>query len=161
MLRQFSRRVYRVVANPQTLAPLSRGLKETTGLVGVEVDPNARENLINSLHKVKGLVADMIPETAEYRKIVEQTCDYKLKLISEHESNDELEGVLGLQLEQELMLCQDELGLIPKMAEWKPWEVPEGHQVPVFQEDDPMETGQWHEPIDAKTHQSLPPPPQQ
>ena len=33
------------------------------------------------------------------------------------------------QLEQEIKMSLDELSLIPKMAEWKPWEVPADHKV--------------------------------
>lgn len=116
MLRQLSTGVYRALANPQIAAPLSRGLKQTTGLVGVEVDPNARENLIAYLNQVKKMVGDMIPEDAEYRKLLEQTCDYKLKTIASVPDDKELEEVLGFQLEEEIILCQDEIGLIPKMA---------------------------------------------
>lgn len=116
MLRHLSTGFYRALANPQSAAAMCRGLKQTTGLVGIEVDPNARENLIAHLNQVKNLVSDLIPVDTEYRKLVEQTCDYKLKTIESVPDDKELEEVLGFQLEEEIILCQDEIGLIPKMA---------------------------------------------
>ncbi len=44
-------------------------------------------------------------------------------------SDEEVEEQFTMQLEQLIKQCEDELGLIPKMAEWKPWEVPPGHKV--------------------------------
>ena len=41
----------------------------------------------------------------------------------------QVEDKLGRQLEEEIRMCENELSLIPKMAEWKPWEVPEGYTV--------------------------------
>lgn len=44
-------------------------------------------------------------------------------------SDEEVEEQFTMQLEQLIKQCEDELGLIPKMAEWKPWDVPPGHKV--------------------------------
>lgn len=44
-------------------------------------------------------------------------------------SDEEVEEQFTMQLEQLIKQCEDELGLIPKMAEWKPWDVPAGHKV--------------------------------
>ena len=45
-------------------------------------------------------------------------------------SDEEVEEQFTMQLEQLIKQCEDELGLIPKMAEWKPWDVPADHKVP-------------------------------
>lgn len=42
--------------------------------------------------------------------------------------------MFGAQLEDEIRKCDDELSLIPKMAEWKPWVVPEGYKIEVVEE---------------------------
>jgi hypothetical protein len=43
-------------------------------------------------------------------------------------TDEEVEEQFTMQLEQLIKQCDDELSLIPKMAEWKPWEVPAGHK---------------------------------
>lgn len=130
---------------PSLRAPLfqNRGVKTTTGIVGLDVVPDARATLIKSLNEVKELVGQMIPEDTEYRKSVEKTCEYRLNLIQKHETDEALEEEFGAQLEEMVTQSKDELSLIPKMAEWKPWEVPEGRDIPSYLESDPYEDGSW------------------
>lgn len=54
----------------------------------------------------------------------------RLKAVESGASDEEVEEQFTMQLEQIIKQCDDELGLIPKMAEWKPWDVPAGHKVP-------------------------------
>ena len=44
-------------------------------------------------------------------------------------TDEAIEDELGIQLEQAIKECNDELGLIPKMAEWQPWDVPADYTV--------------------------------
>lgn len=53
----------------------------------------------------------------------------RLKAVESEASDEEVEEQFTMQLEQLIKQCDDELGLIPKMAEWKPWDVPAGHKV--------------------------------
>lgn len=109
MIRALSRRVLQSVS-------YSRSLKTTTGIVGLPVDPNARQNLIKNLMKIKELAAQMIPETAYYRQILVEDVDSKLKLLEEKQDDEAVEAVLGFQLEQVISMTEDELKLIPFMA---------------------------------------------
>lgn len=113
------------------LASLSqlRGVKADTGIVGLKVVPNAREVLREKLNDVLQAISQQIPEQAEYRKAVEATMQYRLKAVDSGASDEEVEEQFTMQLEQLIKQCEDELGLIPKMAEWKPWDVPPGHKV--------------------------------
>ena len=54
----------------------------------------------------------------------------RLKAVDSEASDEEVEEQFTMQLEQLILQCEDELSLIPKMAEWKPWDVPAGHKVP-------------------------------
>lgn len=54
-----------------------RGLKETTGIVGLAVHPEARKNLKSRMEEVLRRVQELIPEHAEYRKVVEATMNYR------------------------------------------------------------------------------------
>lgn len=112
-----------------------RGLKETTGIVGLPVDPNARDNLKIKLREVLEAVT-IIPEDAEYRKVVEKTIKHRLAAADSDMSDEALEEQFDAQLEQQIKMLEGELQLIPKMAEWKPWEVPDGYTVPCVEEQD-------------------------
>lgn len=51
-----------------------------------------------------------------------------MKAVESGATDEEVEEQFTMQLEQLIKQCDDELGLIPKMAEWKPWDVPAGHK---------------------------------
>lgn len=55
----------------------TRGLKQTTGIVGLAVDPEARQHLRERLDEILTKVQELIPEHAEYRKVVEATANYR------------------------------------------------------------------------------------
>lgn len=93
----------------------ARGVKTTTGIVGVPVVENAREELRTQLQAVLDAVA-ALPEHAEYRRSVEKTARFKLSALDGEAPDEQVEELLGRQLEEEIKMCRDELGLIPKMA---------------------------------------------
>ena len=63
-----------------------------------------------------------IPADAGYRKVVEQTYEHRLSIIEQNEDPAAIEAAIGSgQLEELVAQAKDELGLIPKMADWKPW----------------------------------------
>lgn len=116
--------------------------KATTGIVGLPMDEQAREHLKEKLAGVlQALDEHSIPATAAYRRGIEERCTEKLNaLSSESYTDEELEGLFGRQLEQEIKMCDDELALIPKMAEWKPWDVDsESHTIRVVEDVDEEE----------------------
>lgn len=76
---------------------------------------NAREELRTQLQAVLDAVA-ALPEHAEYRRSLEKTALYKLAALDGEAPDEQVEELLGRQLEEEIKMCQDELGLIPKMA---------------------------------------------
>jgi NADH dehydrogenase (ubiquinone) 1 alpha subcomplex subunit 5 len=97
-------------------------LKQTTGIVGLEVIPNGRQVLGDLVRKVLFDVKASIPADAGYRKVVEQTYEHRLSIIEQNEDPAAIEAAIGSgQLEELVAQAKDELGLIPKMAEWKPW----------------------------------------
>tara|TARA_B100001121_G_C18273237_1_gene427218 strand:+ start:101 stop:448 length:348 start_codon:yes stop_codon:yes gene_type:complete len=67
-----------------------------------------------------------IPASAVYRQTVEATANHRLGVLGSGASVAELETKIGEgQLEELIEEAKDELELIPKMAEWKPWVIPE------------------------------------
>lgn len=118
--------------------PLLAKVKESTGLVGLEVVPNAREVLI-SLYNQTLKDVDTIPESAHYRKAVEKFTNFRLQVCQEEEDWDKIEERIQCgQVEELIVQAKDELQLISKMKEWKPWEVPEGYTVEVEVDDAPV-----------------------
>ena len=114
-----------VVTATRSVGP-SRGMAivRRTGIVGLEADDAARDSLIAAYGTILSEV-QAIPATAEYRKTVEATTNYRLSVISGTENWDEIEAKIGGgQVEQLLAAANSELELIPRYAEWKLWEDP-------------------------------------
>jgi NADH dehydrogenase (ubiquinone) 1 alpha subcomplex subunit 5 len=96
--------------------PLLSKVKESTGITGLPVVPNAREVLIGLYNKTLDVV-QIIPETAQYRKTVEEISRQRLKVVEESKDWEEIEAKLQAgQVEQIIEQAKDELHLIPKMA---------------------------------------------
>lgn len=95
--------------------PLMAKVKQTTGIVGLDVVPNAREVLINLYNKtLKEIQA--VPPDEGYRKAVESFTRHRLKACEEEEDWEMIEKRLGCgQVEELIEEAQDELKLIAKM----------------------------------------------
>lgn len=94
---------------------LARGLKTTTGIVGLPADPEARQHLREKYAAVLEAI-QVVPASAEYRRAVEKTVAHKLALVDSDDVDEAVEEKLGRQLEEEIKMCDNELSLIPKMA---------------------------------------------
>ncbi|GFZ06435.1 NADH-ubiquinone oxidoreductase-like protein [Actinidia rufa] len=88
--------------------PLMAKVKETTGIVGLEVVPNAREVLINLCPRGRQLGDDREARLG---------CG---------------------QVEELIVEAQDELKLIAKMIEWDPWGLPDDYECEVIENDAPV-----------------------
>lgn len=90
-------------------------VKQTTGIVGLDVVPNAREVLIELYSKtLKEIQA--VPEDEGYRKAVESFTRQRLKVCREEEDWETIEKKLGCgQVEELIEEARDELTLIDKM----------------------------------------------
>ena len=109
--------------------------KTTTGLVGLPVlnDP------IESYAKLCDQVLDAIkfvPDHAAYRTIVTQTYEHRKSVTLSGKTVPEIEETIAAgQIEELAMQARDELDLIPKMREWKPWEFE--HEIEIEKEENP------------------------
>ncbi len=129
-----------------------RGLKNTTGITGIDVDPQGRQNAASKLQEVLQAIR-IIPAEAAYRQSVETTINHKLQascstlalpacehkhsrsplaptfsrltrgaflcamqIVNSDLPDDDVEEQLAAQLEELILLCNDELDLIPQMA---------------------------------------------
>lgn len=90
-------------------------VKETTGIVGLDVVPNARQVLIELYSKtLKEIQA--VPEDEGYRKAVESFTRHRLNVCQEEDDWEAIEKRLGCgQVEELIEEARDELTLIGKM----------------------------------------------
>ncbi|OLL24179.1 putative NADH dehydrogenase [ubiquinone] 1 alpha subcomplex subunit 5, mitochondrial [Neolecta irregularis DAH-3] len=110
-----------------------RSAAKSTGLTGLMSHPNPRPALVD-LYKQTITRLSALPDHAVYRQSVESITLERLKVVEETEDVEEIEKKLGSGLIEELIhQAQDELYLIGKMEEWKPWEELEA----------PAPDGQW------------------
>lgn len=118
--------------------PLLAKVKQTTGIVGLDVVPNARAVLIDLYSKtLKEIQA--VPEDEGYRKAVESFTRHRLSVCKEEEDWEAIEKRLGCgQVEELIEEAQDELTLIGKMIEWDPWGVPDDYECEVIENDAPI-----------------------
>ncbi|GFY83310.1 NADH-ubiquinone oxidoreductase-like protein [Actinidia rufa] len=127
--------------------PLMARVKETTGIVGLEVVPNAREVLIGLYNKTLKEI-QTVPEDEGYRKAVESFTRHRLKVCQEEHDWEAIEKSLGCgQVEELIEEAKDELKLHRQddrrrafgcMAEWDPWGVPDDYECEVIENDAPV-----------------------
>jgi NADH dehydrogenase (ubiquinone) 1 alpha subcomplex subunit 5 len=67
--------------------------------------------------------ASRLPSTAVFRQAVESLTQHRLSVVQSTENISEIEEKLDAgQIEEVILQAEDELKLIAKMEEWKPWE---------------------------------------
>ena len=110
-LRALARRVA-----PAARPAAVRGFAKTsTGIVGLEVVPNGRAVLMTLSEKLLRMVAEL-PESAHYRKTVEEVYRQRLEACRQHTEVEAIEAAIGLgQIEELIKVAQDEEKLIPMM----------------------------------------------
>ncbi|EXC05948.1 putative NADH dehydrogenase [ubiquinone] 1 alpha subcomplex subunit 5 [Morus notabilis] len=118
--------------------PLLAKVKQSTGIVGLAVVPNAREILIDLYNKTLKEV-QAIPEDEGYRKAVEHFTHHRLKICQEENDWEVIEKRLACgQVEELIEEASDELLLISKMIEWQPWDIPSDYECEVIENDAPV-----------------------
>ncbi|OUS47135.1 hypothetical protein BE221DRAFT_191684 [Ostreococcus tauri] len=97
--------------------------KQTTGIVGLDVLDEGKAAYESICERVLKEVATGIPSDAGYRRVVEEMYTERV---------EEVERAIGEgQIEELYEIAKDELALIPKMREWKPWEFE--HEIEVIE----------------------------
>ena len=109
-------------------APVLRRLstKSSTGIVGMEVRPDAPEILL-SLYSKTLAELESLPAEAGYRSAVEALTKGRMAAVEGAKSIEEIETAIGGgQVEQLIQQAEHELQLIPTMRDARVWEaVPE------------------------------------
>lgn len=94
-------------------------------------DPDARGTLKDLLQQLRDAVS-ALPADADYRRAVEATVAYRLKVLEANDSDAAAEEVLDSHLEELILEAREELNLVPILAEQRPWDVPSDHATPVY-----------------------------
>ncbi|CAI5951916.1 unnamed protein product, partial [Closterium sp. NIES-65] len=98
------------------LGALFAQAKESTGIVGLDVVPNARQVLIGLYNQTLSAV-QVIPQEAVYRQNVEALTRQRLAVCEEEQEAEQIEARVQCgQVEELIEQAKDELELIPKMA---------------------------------------------
>eukprot|EP00882_Tetradesmus_deserticola_P005320 GHRQ01005599.1.p1 GENE.GHRQ01005599.1~~GHRQ01005599.1.p1 ORF type:complete len:162 (+),score=57.10 GHRQ01005599.1:232-717(+) len=112
------------LSDPQILKKFM-GVEEHLGVYA-----DSRSALSGVLHDLQEAL-EQLPESSDYRRAVEATVQYRLKVLEQNDSNLAVEEVLDAHMEELIAETKEELGLVPLMTTWKPWAVPEDYEVPV------------------------------
>lgn len=91
-------------------------LKKFVGLedlLGKEAD--ARGKLTSLLQQLRDAVT-VLPADADYRRAIEATVAYRLKVLDANDSDAAVEEVLDSHLEELILECEEELNLVPIMT---------------------------------------------
>ena len=90
--------------------------KQSTGIVGLEVEPQAKSILVGLYTKTLEAL-ETVPAGAEYRKVVEGITKERLAVVEKSDDLLAIESTIGCgQAEQLIQQAQDELSLIPKLV---------------------------------------------
>ncbi|XP_045701037.1 NADH dehydrogenase [ubiquinone] 1 alpha subcomplex subunit 5-like [Phyllostomus hastatus] len=97
-------------------------LKNTSGLVGLEVYESLHRKLRILYTKILDIL-EQNPKNAAYRKYTEQITNEKLDMVKAKPDVKKLEDQLqGGQIEEVILQAENELSLVRKVIQLKPWE---------------------------------------
>jgi NADH dehydrogenase (ubiquinone) 1 alpha subcomplex subunit 5 len=97
------------LSDPQILKKFM-GVEEHLG-----VYEDSRSTLTGMLNELlEGL--KQLPDSSDYRRAVEATVQYRLKVLEQNDSNLAVEEVLDAHMEELILEAKEELGLLPLMT---------------------------------------------
>ena len=93
----------------------ARGIKSSTGIVGMAVEPDAKPILLSLYGKTLAAL-EPVPATSEYRKYVEGLTKERMAVVESTDDLAAIEDKIGCgQVEQLIEQAEDELALIPTL----------------------------------------------
>ena len=152
MLARLAGATARGVAGPRGACAAVRRIKTTTGIVGLDVEPEAK-SILEDLYAKTLTALEAFPADAEYRSVVEALTKERLAVVKGTSDLDKIEATLGAgqarhasrsslhcpaappcdrwvgappQVEQVIEQARDELELIPILAAARVWESYDG-----------------------------------
>ena len=109
-------RVARAAATP-ALRTACRPIKTSTGIVGLEVQPDARAILTDLYAKTLSAL-ETVPSNSAYRLSVTEMTNKRLAAVKATEDLEAIEAAIGAgQVEEVIKQAEDELALIPVLVD--------------------------------------------
>ncbi|KAL6757298.1 mitochondrial NADH:ubiquinone oxidoreductase 19-kd subunit variant A [Haematococcus lacustris] len=125
-------RGFRAVADVEINLDDRETLKKYVGVRDhLSKEPGTRARFITAIRDLLE-VAKTLPVDADYRKAVEATAHYRLKVVEANAAEADVEEVLDAHIEELMSECKEESRLISLMNENRPWDVPSSYTVPIF-----------------------------
>jgi NADH dehydrogenase (ubiquinone) 1 alpha subcomplex subunit 5 len=113
----------RALSSSSSSAATALAAKRTTGVVGLDVEADARGVLMALYSKTLHDVRALLPEHAAYRKDVELMTGFRLDVVRATPDVAEIEAKIGRgQVEELVAQAKSELQLIPEYAQWRLWD---------------------------------------
>jgi hypothetical protein len=106
----FERHISEINLSDQKVLKKFIGIEDNLGAY-----PDARGSLIDGLKDLIKSV-EVLPASSDYRRAIEATAQYRLKVLAENESDLAAEEVLDSHLEELILECREELNLLPLMT---------------------------------------------
>lgn len=97
-------------------------VKRTTGVTGLRVHPQPLEAL-RSLYVETLTHVQALPSTSAYRRETEALTNERLQILDKSSDVNAVEKAIGFgQIEEAIEVAQNELKLVHRVSQWKPWE---------------------------------------
>jgi NADH dehydrogenase (ubiquinone) 1 alpha subcomplex subunit 5 len=97
------------LSDPQILKKFM-GVEEHLGVYA-----DSRSTLTGMLNELLDALKQL-PDSSDYRRAVEATVQYRLKVLEQNDSNLAVEEVLDAHMEELILETKEELGLVPLMT---------------------------------------------
>lgn len=108
-------RAFRAVADVEIDFSDRETLKKYVGVRDhLSREPGTKSRFMDALLELRS-AASTLPATADYKRALEATIDYRLKVCKENEADAAVEEVLDAHLEELINECKEEVRLIPIM----------------------------------------------
>jgi NADH dehydrogenase (ubiquinone) 1 alpha subcomplex subunit 5 len=109
-------RGFRAVADVEVNLANRETLKKYVGVRDhLQKEPATRGSLAAALRELLEAV-QVLPASSEYRRAVEATSNYRLKVVDANASEADVEEVLDAHLEELVAECKEEIKLLPLLA---------------------------------------------
>jgi len=110
-----------------------RPIKDSTGLTGLAVEPNWKEELIKLYNQLLRDL-ELLPENTMWRQLLEKITRYRLKIVEQEDDWLKVEELIkGGPVELLIQQAKHDIDNVPRLLRLKPWDYDtDTHAVPII-----------------------------